>query len=106
MYVFHWNNENVKFFIFQKYVGSLAIKLYSYEVKRELNFSNLRESYFQAVSNSSWANEGYLVAAEIDSDDEFLDEIKMLSNYFGIGLIKLNINSPDSSEIIYLAKQK
>jgi hypothetical protein len=33
-------------------------------MKKELNFSNLRESYFQAVSNSSWANEGYLVTAE------------------------------------------
>ncbi len=26
----------------------------------------------QAVSNSSWANEGYLVAAEIETDEEFL----------------------------------
>jgi len=89
-----------------KDVGNLAIKLYSYELKKELNFSNLRESYFQAVSNSSWANEGYLVTAEIDPDDEFMDEIKRLSNSFGIGLIKLDINNPDSSEIIYPARQK
>ena len=34
-----------------KDVGNVAIKLYSYELKKELNFSNLRESYFQAVSN-------------------------------------------------------
>jgi hypothetical protein len=89
-----------------KDVGNLAIKLFSYELKKDLNFSNLRESYFQAVSNSSWANEGYLVSAEIDRDDEFMDEIKRLSNSFGIGLIKLDINNPDSSEIIYPARQK
>ena len=89
-----------------KDVGNLAIKLYSYELKKSLSFSNLRESYFQAVSNSSWANEGYLVAAEIDRDDEFMDEIKRLSNSFGIGLIKLDISNPDSSEIIYPARQK
>jgi hypothetical protein len=89
-----------------KDVGNLAIKLYSYELKRELSFSNLRESYFQAVSNSSWANEGYLVAAEIDLDDEFMDEIKRLSNSFGIGLIKLDTNDPDSSEILCPARQK
>ncbi len=89
-----------------KDVGNLAIKLYSYELKKELNFSNLRESYFQAVSNSSWANEGYLVAAEIAPDDEFMDEIKRLSNSFGIGLIKLDVPNPDSSEIIYPARQK
>ena len=89
-----------------KDVGNLVIKLYSFELKKYLGFSNLRESYFQAVSNSSWANEGYLVAAEIDHDDEFMDEIKRLSNSFGIGLIKLDINDPDSSEILYPARQK
>jgi hypothetical protein len=89
-----------------KDVGNLTIKLFSYELKRNLNFSNLREAYFQTVSNSSWANEGYLVAAAIDRDDEFMDEIKRLSNSFGIGLIELDINNPDSSEIIYPARQK
>jgi hypothetical protein len=89
-----------------KDVGNLAIKLFSYEIKKDLNFSNLRESYFQAVSNSSWANEGYLVTAEIDPDDEFMDEIKRLSNSFGIGLLKLDVSNPDSSEIIYPARQK
>jgi uncharacterized protein len=34
--------------------------------------SNLREVFFQAVSNSSWANEGYLEAAEIDTANEKL----------------------------------
>ena len=89
-----------------KDVGNLAIRLFSYELKKELNFSNLRESYFQAVSNSSWANEGYLVAVDITSDDEFMDEIKRLSNSFGIGLIKLDVKDPDSSEILYPARQK
>jgi hypothetical protein len=46
-------------------------------LKKDLNFSNLRESYFQAVSNFSWANEGYLVAVEIDTDKEFMEPIKM-----------------------------
>jgi len=75
-------------------------------MKKELNFNNLRESYFQAVSNSSWANEGYLVAAEIETDEEFLQEIKRLTNSFGIGIIKLDIKDPDSSEILFPAKEK
>ncbi len=89
-----------------KEIGSIGIKLYSYEIKKELNFNTLRESYFQAVSNSSWANEGYLVAAEIESDEEFLQEIKRLTNSFGIGIIKLDVEDPDSSEILYPAKEK
>lgn len=89
-----------------KEIGSIGVKLFSYEIKKELNFNNLRESYFQAVSNSSWANEGYLVAAEIETDKEFLQEIKRLTNSFGIGIIKLDINEPDSSEIIIPCKRK
>jgi hypothetical protein len=98
-----WEPETIDI---SKDIGNLAIKLYSYEVKKYLNFSNLRESFFQAVSNSSWANEGYLVTAEIYPDDEFMDEIKRLSNSFGIGLITLDVSDPDSSEIIYPARQK
>lgn len=60
-----WESEVIDI---SKEIGSIGIKLFSYEIKRELNFNNLRESYFQAVSNSSWANEGYLVAAEVETD--------------------------------------
>jgi len=98
-----WENE---VFDIVGFTGNQPVRLYSFELKKELNFANLRESYFQAVSNSSWANEGYLVAAEIDESDEFLSEIKRLTNSFGIGLIKLSVTNPDDSEIIIPAKPK
>jgi hypothetical protein len=88
------------------YTGNQSVKIFSYELKKELNFSNLRESYFQAVSNSSWANEGYLVAAEIDSSEDFMDEINRLANSFGIGLINLNVKNPDDCNILIPARQK
>lgn len=87
-------------------VGNLVLKLYSYELKRELTFSNLRESFFQAVSNSSWAHQGYLVAAEIAQDEDFMEELKRLSTSFGIGVIKLDIHNPDDSEILIPAKER
>jgi len=87
-------------------LSSSAIKLFSFELKRELNFGNLRESFFQAVSNSSWANEGYLVAAEIEKDDDFIGELTRLSTSFGIGVIELNTTDPDSCETILPAKTK
>ena len=38
-------------------------KISSYEIKREINTDyELKKSYFQALSNSNWANYGYLVA--------------------------------------------
>jgi uncharacterized protein len=87
-------------------LGSQLVKLYSFEVKKELTFANIREAFFQAVSNSSWANEGYLVTAKILHDEEFMNELKRLTSAFGIGIIKLDIEDPDATEILFPAKTK
>jgi hypothetical protein len=84
--------------------GVITAKLYSFELKINLDFSTLRASFFQAVSNSSWAHEGYLIAPEIDGDQYFRDVLKRLSQSFGIGVIELDLQSPDESEILYPAR--
>lgn len=71
-----------------------------------IEFYEFARNFFQAVSNSSWAHEGYLCAAEISEDADFLSEIKRLSTSFGISLIHLDTNDPDSSRIIHPAKSK
>lgn len=86
--------------------GNNSLRLLSFELKRELNFGNLRESFFQTVSNSSWANESYLVAADVSEDEDFLSELSRLSTSFGIGVIKLNLEDPHSSEILFPARFK
>lgn len=98
-----WINEVLDFGMV---VGIRLAKLYSFEMKKELTFSNIRESFFQTVSNSSWANEGYLVAPKISQDEEFMFELKRLSTSFGIGIIKVDIDDPDSSEVLSPAKFK
>jgi uncharacterized protein len=85
--------------------GAEIARLYSFEIKIEVNFQSLREFFFQAVSNSSWAHEGYLVAAEINQDPKFLDEITRLSQSFGIGIIHLNIKEPEESRIFLPARK-
>ncbi|WOE69516.1 hypothetical protein RZR97_10435 [Hydrogenimonas thermophila] len=81
-----------------------TFKITSYELKKEINTDyELKEAYFQAVSNSSWANYGYLVAFEIS--DNLLDEIERLNQSFGIGVIELNAN-PYKSKILYPSKLK
>jgi ParB/RepB/Spo0J family partition protein len=67
--------------------GGQRVRLWSFEVKKELNSSNVRMSFFQAVSNSSWANEGYLVATTIANNID--QELRMLSALHGIGVILL-----------------
>lgn len=89
-----------------KNLGKTPYELYSFELKVVLDFSNLRECYFQAVSNSSWANEGYLVVLECDESKEFIDELWRLSNAFGIGVIKLNAEDLLASEVLIPADEK
>lgn len=80
------------------------MRLWSFEVKKQLTLGNLRESFFQTVSNSSWANFGYLVATKFDKEVE--TELQMLSSLHGIGFILLNVNEPCRSEILIPAKEK
>ncbi len=87
----------------QSHLTISSIKLFSFELKVSLDYSNLRKSYFQAVSNSSWANEGYLVALRVDEDPAFRDELRRLTNAFGIGIIQLNTVNIFESEILFPA---
>ncbi|MCC3862533.1 COG2958 family protein [Pseudemcibacter aquimaris] len=80
-------------------------KLWSFEVKILINRSNVREVFFQAVSNSSWANFGYLVASEIEGADT-LKELRMLSSLHGIGFIRLDAENPSESQIMIPAKER
>jgi hypothetical protein len=80
-------------------------KLWSFEVKLLINRSNVRESFFQAVSNSSWSNFGYLVAGEIEGQDT-LKELRMLFAAHGIGLIKLDVENPSESQVLIPAKER
>ncbi len=89
---------------FNRLSDNNSLRLFSFELKRILNKGNYREAYFQAVSNSSWAHEGYLVAAEILQDDDFLAELERLASSFGIGIIHLDPSDIDSSSILYPAR--
>ncbi len=99
----HWN-EKVKKSV--KGAGSNIVKLYSFEVKKIITQSSLREAFFQAVSNSSWANQGFLVAEELKASDSLFPELKMLSTLHGIGFILLNKENPADSQILLQAKEK
>ncbi len=72
-----------------------TFKISSYEIKKEINNDNdLKKAYFQAVSNSTWANYGYLVAYEFS--DSLKEEMERLNQSFGIGIIELNANAYQS----------
>jgi len=87
-----------------KQYGDKKAKLWSFEVKRLINTSNVRSTFFQAVSNSSWANFGYLVAAELE--EKAKKELRMLSSLHGIGFVLLDTENPSESQIMIPAKER
>ena len=87
-------------------LGSDVIQTFSFELKKSIDKRNYREYFFQAVSNSSWANEGYLVVADIKQDDDLKRELRRLTNAFGIGIIHLNVNDIHASEVIFDARHR
>lgn len=76
--------------------------IYSFEMKRKIESdSQLKQYYFQAVSNSSWANFGYLVAFEIA--DGLEEEMERLNNAFGIGVILMQAKE---YQVLFPAREK
>lgn len=85
--------------------GERRARMWSFEVKLLLNRSNARKCFFQAVSNSSWANFGYLVAATVEGDGT-LKELRMLASAHGIGVIQLDVENPAESQILIPARER
>lgn len=100
----YWEKEVTNL---NRIIDNDIIKIYSFELKKTVDRSNYRELFFQAVSNSSWAHEGYLVTANLKIDDpELNEELERLTQAFGIGIIYLDIDDINSSRIIFPAKKK
>ena len=82
-----------------------AMVLCSYELKIRIKTDyDLKQAFFQALSNSNWANYGYLVVFELADSKDLMDEIERLNQSFGIGVIKLGIH-PSETRIIYAARK-
>lgn len=80
-----------------------SVTLYSYEMKREINTDyELKQYFFQALSNSNWANYGYLVAFYIN--EELTEEMRRLNQAFGIGIIRMQPNNGDTT-VLYPARE-
>ncbi|PDW21253.1 HrgA protein [Helicobacter pylori] len=102
----HAELSNGNLIAFSKKFDTLPVKLVSFELKKEISVHNCRECYFQAISNSSWANEGYLVGRHIDTHNpQLMDLLKRLHASFGIGVIDLRTDE-DKSAILLNAKYK
>ncbi|MBB3938156.1 hypothetical protein [Aureimonas phyllosphaerae] len=80
-------------------------RLISVEVKLRLSANDIRESFFQTVSNSQWANRSYLAATEVIGNETWR-ELEMLCALHGVGYIKLDPEDPRSGRILIPARER
>lgn len=95
-------NESVRTCV--RHGNDKSVRLWAFEVKKELTKGNVRKCFFQAVSNSSWANYGYLVASSMSTGVE--PELQMLCSLHGIGVLLLDVEDLYNSQILIPAKEK
>jgi len=71
----------------------------SSELKVEVNLSNYRKSFYQCVSNSSWANTTHLVVALEVSDQKLVNKLKKLASKHGVSIICFNMSESKFDEL-------
>jgi hypothetical protein len=80
-------------------------KLVAIEVKRVLSAGDVRQHFFQTVSNGTWANTAYLAACEIRGEDTWR-ELETLCAAHGIGYIRIDPEDPDGCRILIPARER
>ena len=80
-------------------------KLVAVEVKRALSAGDVRQHFFQTVSNGTWANRAYLAAAEIRGEDTWR-ELETLCAAHGVGYIRIDPEDPDGCRILIPARER
>jgi len=80
-------------------------KLIAVEVKGTLSAGDVRQHFFQTVSNSTWADRAYLAACEIRGEDTWR-ELETLCAAHGIGYIRIDPEDPDGCRILIPARER
>lgn len=96
----------------RKSLGEQPLKLYSNELKTEVKASNLREAFFQCVSNSKWAHSAQLIIASEITDSTIESELSRLGRSYEVTIISYGMDLddldklPPASEILKMDQQK
>ena len=102
-----WKNKEVEKLAEKS--NSKKTRLWSIEVKCDVDKTSVRQNFFQAVANSSWANFGYLAVENIINPKEGLEvdeELRMLASLHEIGVMKIDRDNPLESKILIPAKER
>lgn len=79
--------------------GDQIFTLESSELKVSISDSNLREYFFQCVSNSKWANKSTLAIAKPITDEALASEVRRLGSSYGIAVYTYGLSPATLAEI-------
>ena len=85
-------------------LGTSATRLWSVEVKLELDIHGIRSAYYQTMMNSGWAHVAYLAAWQISPEAE--EEARELWERQGVGLIHIRAEGGENSRILIHARER
>ena len=85
-------------------IATERVSLVSFEIKKDITRSDIREYFFQTVSNSTWANFAYLAAVNLKGNAN--EELTLLCSSYGVGFIQIDINDPSNSQVRIPARFK
>ncbi len=80
-------------------LGEQSFRLSSTELKVKIDSGNLRESFFQCVSNSRWAHSARLAIACNISDEAIANEVRRLGSSYGVSVIAFSLQSEDFDKL-------
>jgi hypothetical protein len=75
----------------KRQLGLPAFSITSVKLKLQVSYNSVREDFFQALSNASWANQGELVIAAPLEDEQLLEDLRSLGTEYGLGISTLGI---------------
>lgn len=80
-------------------LGEQSFRLSSTELKVEITASNLRESFFQCVSNSRWSHSARLAIASDVADEAIANELRRLGSSYGVSVISFSLTNEDLDKL-------
>jgi hypothetical protein len=77
----------------RRHLGDQPFRLECIELKVEITLADLRQAFFQCVSNSKWAHFATLYVAAPVEDQVIVGELQRLGNSYGVGIKTLGLRA-------------
>jgi hypothetical protein len=76
---------------YKRHLGLQIFTVSSVKLKLEVSYNSLREDFFQALSNASWAHRAEFVICAPILDEQLVDDLRRLGTDYGVAISTLGL---------------